>query len=330
MQRRRFAGVITAMALALGLAGGGLGLARAADNWPDKPLRFVLSQPPGSGPDTVARLVADALAQNLGQPVVVENKPGGQNTIGALAAAKAPADGYTYYFGTTAALVTNPLLFKSLAYAPREDFTPVAFVSRSPFAWFVRADSPVQSVAELVQTAQGRQGTYAVGHEGPRTFGGMIARLFNARTAANANLVSYASVGNGVSDLMGGHVDALVTGLASASELARQGRLRVLAMTGGERVKGWDDVPALVETLPGFQMEGWQVIVAPTGTPPAVVGRMNAAVRAVLAQPAVRARLESVGQIPGPDWSATQLGEFLNAEHQKWTRVTQEIGVLPE
>lgn len=330
MQRRQFSGVITATALALSFGIGASGLAQAAEAWPDKPLKFVLSQPPGSGPDTVARLVADKLGQNLGQPVVVENRPGGQNTIGALAAAKAPADGYTYYFGTTAALVTNPLLFKSLAYAPREDFTPVAFVSRSPFAFFVRADSPIQSVAELVQTAKGQQGKFAMGHEGPRTFGGMIARLFNARTDANANLVSYASVSNGVTDLVGGHVDAMVTGPASASELARQGRLRVLAITGGERVKGWNAVPALLETMPGFQMEGWQVIVAPTGTPAAVANQMNAAVRTVLADPDIRARLESLGQIPGPDWSAAQLGEFLEAEHQKWTRVTQEIGVLPE
>lgn len=328
MHRRQFAGVLGALAVAFSLGNGAQ--AASANTWPDRPLKFVLSQPPGSGPDNVARLVADKLSQELGQAVVVENRPGGQNTIGALAAAKSPADGYTYYFGTTAALVTNPLLFKSLPYAPREDFAPVAFVSRSPFAVFVRADSPVTTVAELVEQSKSQQGKYSLGHEGPRTFGGMTAHLLDTRTKANANMVSYASVGNGVSDLMGGHVDALVTGLASASELARQGRLRVLAITGEERVKGFDEVPILIETMPGFVMEGWQVVVAPSGTPGPIVERMNTAIRKVLSNPEFRSRLEAMGQIPGPDWTAERLGDFLEAEHQKWTKVTQEIGLEAE
>ncbi len=329
MQRRRFTQWATAATLVLA---GGLTapLSAQAADWPERAITFVLSQPPGSGPDTVARLLADQLGKQLKQPVVVENKPGGQNTIGALAAANAKPDGYTYYFGTTAALVTNGFLFKSLAYDPQADFTPVAFVSRSPFAFFVREGSPVDSIEALVVTAQEEAGDFSLGNEGPRTFGGMISRLFNERTEAQANLVSYAAVGNGVTDLLGGHVDALVTGLASASELAKQGRLRVLAITGGERVKGWEDVPALVETMPGFQMEGWQILVAPEGTPADTVTAMNAAVREALATSIVSVRLETLGQIPGPDWTAAEVGAFLDDERTKWSKVTQEIGILPE
>ena len=129
MQRREFT---------LALIGSALTANASAQAWPDKPVKWVLSQPPGSGPDNVARILGDRLAKTWGQAVVIENKPGGQNTIGAQAAARSPADGSTFYFATTAALVTNPLLFKTLPYDPAKDFVPVAFIARSPFALLVR------------------------------------------------------------------------------------------------------------------------------------------------------------------------------------------------
>ena len=190
MQRRTLiaaAAAATALTLA---AAPSAALAQAA--WPDKPVKLVLSQPPGSGPDNVARLLSDRLAKQWGQAVVIENKPGGQNTIGAQAAARAPADGSTFYFATTAALVTNAYLFKSLPYDPQKDFVPVAFVARSPFALLVRADSPIKTFDDLVAQSKQQPGKLAIGNEGPRTFGGMIARLVNQRAQARANLVSYA------------------------------------------------------------------------------------------------------------------------------------------
>src|SRR5205085_10198183 len=132
-------------------------------------------------PDNVARVVAERLGAAWGQAVVIDNKPGGQNTIGAQAAARATADGSTFYFATTAALVTNAYLFKSLPYDPQKDFVPVAFVARSPFAIFVRTDSPIKSIDDLVAKAKAEPGKWTVGNEGPKTFSGMIARLFVAR-----------------------------------------------------------------------------------------------------------------------------------------------------
>ena len=169
---------------------------------------------------------------------MIENKPGGQNTIGAQAAARSPADGFTFYFATTAALVTNPLLFKTLPYDPAKDFVPVAFIARSPFALLVRGESPITSIDDLIARSKAEPGKLTLGNEGPRTFSGMIARLLNARTQAQANLVPYASVGVGTQDLMGGHVDAMVADLASTAALARQGKLRVLATTSARRVAG--------------------------------------------------------------------------------------------
>ncbi len=304
--------------------------AAVAQAWPDKPVKWVLSQPPGSGPDNVARLLAERLQKTWGQAVIIDNRPGGQNTIGAQAAARAPADGSTFYFATTAALVTNPLLFKSLPYDPQKDFVPVAFVARSPFAILVEANSPLKSIEDLVARSKAEPGRFSLGNEGPRTFSGMIARLFNARTQAGANLVAYASVGVGTQDLIGGHIHAMVADLASTAQLTRQGRLRMLATTSARRIAGWEQVPSLAELLPGFDMVGWFAVVAPTGTPAAAVARFNADLGALLADKEVADRMAAIGPIAEPGWNVEQVGAFLRNEHQRWGLIAKEIGVLPE
>lgn len=325
MQRRHFT--------LAGLAGAALaasGSIAQTPAWPDKPVRWVLSQPPGSGPDNVARLLAERLAKSWGQAVLVDNKPGGQNTIGALAAARAPGDGANFYFATTAALVTNPLLFKTLPYDPGKDFTPVAFVARSPFALLVAEGAPWKSLDEFLAASRAAPGRISLGNEGPRTFSGMIARLFNARAQAAANLVPYASVGVGTQDLIGGHVDAMVADLASTAALARQGRLRVLATTAGRRVAGWESVPALAEKLPGFEMVGWFALVAPAGTPAAVVERVNRDLNALLADREVAERIAAIGPIVDASMGVEALAAFLHGEAARWRDATREIGVLPE
>lgn len=324
MQRRRFNLALVGSALAAAAP------ALRAQAWPERPVKWVLSQPPGSGPDNVARILSERLAKSWGQAVVIENKPGGQNTVGAQAAARSPGDGYAYYFATTAALVTNPLLFKSLPYDPQKDFVPVAFVARSPFAVMVKAESPLQTVQDLVARSKAEPGRFTIGNEGPRTFGGMIARLLNARTQAGANLVPYASVGVGNQDLLGGHVDALVTGLASVAGLVRQGRMRVLATTSARRIAGWEQVPALAETLPGFVMEGWLALVAPTGTPAAAIERVNRDVNALLADKDVAERIAAIGPMVDASLGVAQVGEFLRDESARWAAIAREIGVLPE
>ena len=298
--------------------------------WPDKPVKFVLSQPPGSGPDNVARLLGDRLAKTLGQPIVIDNKPGGQNVIGAQAAARATPDGYSFYFATTAALITNALLFKQLPYDPQKDFVPVAFIARSPFAILVDANSPIKNIDELIARSRASNGQFSIGNEGPRTFSGMIARLFNARSKAAANLVPYANVGVGSQNLMGGHVDAMVADLASTAQLAKQGKLRVIATTSAKRVTGWEDVPALSEKLGNFDMVGWFAIVAPTGTPPDAIAKMNREVNALLNDKELSGRIATIGPLADGSMGVEDVRKFLAAEYARWTDVTKEIGVLAE
>jgi tripartite-type tricarboxylate transporter receptor subunit TctC len=298
--------------------------------WPDKPIKFVLSQPPGSGPDNVARLLGDRLAKSLNQPIVIDNKPGGQNVIGAQAAARSTPDGYTFYFATTAALITNTLLFKQLAYDPQKEFVPVAFVARSPFAILVDINSPIQTIDDLVLKSKAANGQFSIGNEGPRTFSGMIARLFNARSKANANLVPYANVGVGSQNLMGGHVDAMVADLASTAQLAKQGKLRVIATTAAKRVPGWENVPALSEKFGNFDMVGWFAIVAPKGTPAAVLTKFNHEINLALADKELATRIANIGPLADATMSESDVTKFLSAELARWTEVTREIGVLPE
>jgi tripartite-type tricarboxylate transporter receptor subunit TctC len=301
-----------------------------AQAWPDKPIKFVLSQPPGSGPDNVARILGERLARSLGQAVVIENKPGGQNVIGAQAAARAPADGYTFYFATTAALVTNSYLFKTMPYDPQKDFAPVAFVAKSPFAVLVKADSPIASMQDLIARSKAKPGTLSLANEGPRTFGGIIARVINARAQAQANLVSYASVGVSVQDVIGGHADAVVADLASTAQLVRQGRLRLLAVTAAKRVAGWEQVPALAEVLSGFEMIGWFGLVAPTGTPQPVITRVNDELNKLLADREIADKILTIGPMVETGGSPDQFAGFLREEHQRWALISKEIGLLAE
>ena len=265
-----------------------------------------------------------------GQAVVIENKPGGQSTIGALAAARAPADGYTFYFATTAALVTNVYLFKQLSYDPQKEFVPVGFVARSPFAILVNAESPVNSDPGADRPVEGQAGAFSIGNEGPRTFGGMIARMFNSRAKAEANLVSYASTGVSAQDLIGGHVDAIVADVASTAALVSR------AACGCWRRRPPRASPASTtcrrssRPFPGLEMVGWFAVVAPTGTPQPAIDRFNKDLSTVLAERDIAERMAVIGPIPEPGLNVERVAAFLRAEHARWSQFTKEIGVLPE
>ena len=302
----------------------------SAQNWPDRPVKLLLSQPAGSGPDTVARILAERLGKVWNQSVVVDNRPGGQNVVGAAAAARSVPDGYTFYFATTAALVTNVYLLKDMPYDPRKDFTPVAFIGKSPFAILVRADSPIKSIEDLVAKAKAEPGKWTLANEGPKTFGGMIARLFAARTKTDLNLVPYVNVGNALQNTLGGHSDVLVADIAATAETVKQGQLRMLAVTSAQPVPGFDSVPLLASTLPGFDMVGWFAIVAPAGTPQPVIQRFVRDLDGVLRDKEVAERIHAVGPMTEGAGTPEQLAAFLKSEHARWAVIAQEIGVLPE
>ena len=324
MKRREFVLASGAAALACALP------ARAQQAWPDKPVKLILSQPAGSGPDSMARMLGDQLSRKWNQPVVVENKPGGQNAIGAQAAAKASPDGYNFYYATTAALVTNSYLFKTLPYDPRKDFVPVAMIGLVPFALCVNTNSPIRTLPELIAYAKANPGKLTIANEGPKTFGGMMVRLFAQQLGLQVNPVPYVSVGAAVVDTIGGQTEALLVDVPAIVQMAKAGKLRPIAVTTAKPVFGLEGVPPIATVVPGFDYAGWHGVVAPAGTPALAIQRFNRDLDALLTDKEMAARILAVGPITDGAGTPEQMAGFLQAEHQRWSKLTREVGILPE
>ena len=301
-----------------------------AQEWPARPVKFIISQPPGTSPDIVARFLADRLSRQLGQSVVVENRPGGQNVIGAQAVAKAPADGYTYFFATTAAIVTNPLTFKSLPYDPEKDFTPVAMIAKSPMVIAVNPSVAAKTLAELVALDKSQPGKLAAANEGAKTFSGMMSQMLNKTAGTVLLQVPYNGVSPAIQDTIAGRTQVLLVSSAAMLPFLKRGDLRPLAVSAGKRVRGLEDVPTLSETYPGFEYVGWFALLAPTGTPPAVIQRLNREMDKVLAEPEIAQRLFDFGLVNEGAGTPESLNEFLRAERERWSKLVKEIGLQPE
>jgi tripartite-type tricarboxylate transporter receptor subunit TctC len=301
-----------------------------AQEWPNRPVKFILSQPPGTSPDITARFLADRLSRHLGQPVVVENRPGGQNVIGAQAAAKSMPDGYTYFFGTTAAIVTNPLTFKTLPYDPEKEFAPVAMIAKSPMVIAVNPAVAAKTLAELVALDKAQPGKLAAANEGAKTFSGMMSQMLN-KTAGTALLqVPYTGVAPAIQDTIAGRTQVVLVSSAALLPFLRRGDLRPLAVSAGKRVRGLEDVPTLSESFPGFEYVGWFALLAPAGTPAAIVQRVNRDMDRVLTDPEVAKRLFDLGLVNEGAGTPESLNEFLRAERERWAKLVKDIGLVPE
>lgn len=324
MQRRDFARAAMLFPLA------GSGLLRAQPQWPQRPVRFILSQPAGSGPDILARYVADQLARGWGQPIVIENKPGGQNVIGAQAAARSAPDGYTFYYATTAAMVTNAYTFKSLPYDPVKDFVPVRLVGRSPFVIAAAANFPAKDLKDALALAKAQPGSIAIATEGPKTFSGMLADSVAGMAGVRFNHVPYTKAPDALQDVIGGRVQLVCLPDAALTAYLKAGQVRALAVSTGKRQPGMPDVPALSETFAGFEYTGWNGLFAPAGTPVDVVSRVNRDLEAILQQPEVVQRLETLGSQPEPRMSVPEFEAFMRGERERWAKLVKQLDIQPE
>jgi len=301
-----------------------------SQDWPSRPVRWILSQPAGASPDITARLVADRLSRMWGQQVVVDNRPGGQNVIGAQIAAKSPADGYNYFWATTAALVSNPFTFKSLPYDPERDFAPVALIGKSPMVVAVNNSVPAKSLAELIALDKAQPGKLAAANEGTKTFGGMMSQALNIATGMRLLQVPYNGVAPALQDTVAGRTQVVLVSSGAMTPFIKRGDLRPIAVTSGRRVSGMEDVPALAETYPGFEYVGWFALVAPTGTSFDVVQRVNRDVNKVLADAEVSQRLRELGAIYEGPGAPQDLAQFLKDERIRWAKLVKDIGLQPE
>ncbi len=302
----------------------------AAQDWPNKPVKWILSQPAGASPDITARLVADRLSKMWGQQVIVDNRPGGQNVIGAQLAARSPADGYTYFWATTAAIVSNPFTFKSLPYDPERDFAPVALIGKSPMVVAVNNSVPAKSLAELVALDKAQPGKLAAANEGAKTFGGMMSQALNIATGMRLLQVPYNGVAPALQDTVAGRTQVVLVSSGAMSAFLKRGDLRALAVSSGKRVPGLDDVPTLAELYPGFEYVGWFALLAPAGTPVETIQKVNRDVNRVLADPEVAQRLRDLGAINEGLGTPQDLAQFLKDERIRWAKLVKDIGLQPE
>lgn len=298
--------------------------------WPQRPVRWILSQPAGAGPDVLARYLAEQLGKLWGQSLVIENRAGGQNVIGAQAAARSAPDGYSFYYATTAAMVTNLYTFKSLPYDPVKDFVPVRLVGRSPFVFASSTALGARTLGEVLSMAKAQPGTLTIATEGPKTFSGMLADSVAHMAGVKFNHVPYTKSADALQDVIAGRVQLVCLPDAALTPFIKSGQVRPLAVSTAKRQVDMPEVPALAETFAGFEYTGWNGLFAPAGTPPEVVARINRDLEAVLRQPEVAQRMQALGSQVELSMSVAEFDTFLRAERERWARLVKTLGIQPE
>ncbi len=301
-----------------------------SQDWPARPVKFIVSQAPGTSPDITARLIADRLSKLWNQQVVIENRPGGQNVPGAQAAARSAPDGYNFFYATTAAIVSNPVTFKALPYDPAKDFVPVAMIAKSPMVIAVNPTVPARSLAELIALDKAQPGKLAAANEGAKTFSGMMSQLLNLSAGMQLLQIPYNGVSPAIQDTIAGRTQVVFVSSAALLPFIKRNELRPLAVSAGKRVRGLEDVPTLSETYPGFEYVGWFALLAPTGTPAAVIQRVNRDMDRVLTDPEMAQRLFDFGLVNEGAGTPESLNEFLRAERERWAKLVKQIGLQPE
>jgi tripartite-type tricarboxylate transporter receptor subunit TctC len=308
----------------------GAATAASAQTWPDRPLKFISSQAAGNATDTLARLTADEISKRIGQPIVVENRPGGGNVIGTQAAARSAPDGYTFFFATAAPLVSDPYTFKSLPYDVVKDFVPVARVAEVSFAVMAHPSVTEKNLPELFATAKAQPDKYTFATDGQRRFSGLIVAWLNKLAGTNIVQVPYKVQTQGIQDTLAGRLHLIILGVPNAQPHIATGALKPLAITTAKRLPGLENVPTVAETFPGFDFPGWWLLVAPTGTPEPIIARMNKEMDAVLKDEAIRKRLTTMGFSNIGAGTPQSTGDYVKAQRAAWGTLVKEIGLKPE
>lgn len=308
----------------------GVPLPSRAAGWPERPIRLVVPSAAGGSPDAVCRILTGELARSLGQPLVVDNKPGAGGNIGMIDIVHAAPDGYTLGYGNVGTLAINKSLFKKLPYDPDTQLVPVALLGYVQNALVVRKDLGVDSVKELVALARSKPGALSVGSAGNGTTGHLSGELFKRMAGISMTHVPYRGSPQAIQDLMGGQVDLLFDNLSSITPHIKAGRLKVLAVTGAHRSALFPDIATMAEAgVPGYDVVAWGGIVAPARTPAAVVAQVNGAINTILAMPGIRDRYAAIGfeTLTGPP---ERLTERVARETPMWADVVKRSGAQPD
>ncbi len=304
--------------------------AAVAQDYPNKPIRVVVPYPPAGGTDNIARLLSDKLTTRLNRPVVVENRPGANGNIGADAVAKSPADGYTLLFAGLGPLAVNPNIFAKMPYEPTKAFAPVIKVSSAPLVMVAGPSMPFGSVRELVAFAKANPGKLFAGNAGEGSPQHICAGQFAAATGAPITHVPYRGAAPAITDLLGGSVGVICENVGTIRPFIESKKVRPLAVSTARRSSLLPNSPTLVEEgVPGFDFSLWFMLVAPAGTPPAIVEMLNAHVNEILKMPDVLAKLADNANEPAGG-SVKDAQDYLRAENQRWPAIVEKIGLAKQ
>lgn len=301
----------------------------SASGWPTKPVKLVVGYAAGGATDVIARLVAVKLGDQLGQPVVVDNRAGANSNVGAEAVARAPADGYTLYVYTIANTI-NASLYPKLGYDPVKDFEPIGMIAKIPNILVVNPKLPVKNLADYVRYAKESKDGITFASSGSGSSIHLSGEMFKMQSQLKMLHVPYRGSAPAVTDLLGGQVDSMFDNTPSALPHVQAGKLRAIAITSAQRSPLLPDVPTLAESgYAGFDVQSWFGLAAPTGTPRPVVEQLNAALNKVLAQPEVRSRLQELAATPDSG-TPDKMRSFAAAEIKRWREVVKASGATAE
>ncbi len=320
--RRPALGLLLSAVLLLGASGPVF-----AQDYPTKPIRLIVPAPAGGGTDILARVVGQGLTARWGQPVVIDNRGGASGMIAAELALKAPADGYTLLMVYSGVLTVNPSMFKNIPYDPIKDFIPVAMVADVPNILIVHPSVEAGSVADLIKLAKAKPGQLNYASSGNGVSNHLSMELFKMMAGVDVVHIPYKGGAPAMQDLMGGQVQLMFNNLVEALPHVESGRLRALAIATAKRSPAAPNLPTIAETgLPGYETSLWYGVVAPTGTPKAIVDKLNEAIRQVKQTPGVKDRLAKMGADP-TDYSPADFAALVKQEMEKWGKVVKEANI---
>lgn len=301
-----------------------------AQNWPTRPITWIVPFAAGGPTDALARTIADRVSREVGQSIIIENSPGAGGTIGAAKAARAAPDGYTMLVGHMGYMGAAPALYKKLSYDPVKDFAPVFRFPDTPMVLMVRKDHPAKDVKALVDYGKKNPGKLFISNAGMGSTSHLIAAMFAASAGIQVSLVPYKGAGPALIDVIGGQVDGMFDQTNTALPQITESKVRPLAVTSATRVSQLKDVPTLAETVaPGFEAATWYGIYAPKGTPPAAVDKVQQAYLKVMSDKAFTERLsaQAIQMLPAEKYTASALGKHTEAEVARWKGLAERVKI---
>lgn len=301
--------------------------AQAKSEFPERPITLIVPYSGGGGTDVVARLVAKRMGETLNKPIVVENKPGAGGGIGAGFVARAAPNGYTLLLGTVSTQAINPSLYKKLSYSPDKDFDPVAMLVKVPQVIVVNSKLPYRNLSELIDAMRSSKDKINFGSQGIGGIGHLMGEMLNRQAKVETVHVPYKGAAPALQDLVAGNIQVLYDTPPALLPHIKSGAIRALAVADDQRIAQLDDVPTTTEAgFPQLKASTWNAIFAPSGTPPDVVEKLNAAANTALKDPKLKEQLEAMSATP-ITWSADELGKFEQGESAKWAEIVRTSGV---